>query len=121
MGARNLRGAKSGGKAFELCWRGEDLALTVEKLFRGEPSNERMGEIRFIFLVGLIWIRRQLISDRAGDHADQMPEVKFVLDEITGQRLEQLRMRGRIGGTKIVDRVDDSPSHQMKPDAIGLG
>ena len=50
---------------------------------------------------------------------DQRLQPHLVVEQVVGQCLEQRRVRRWIGLAEVVDRLDDSPSHQVKPDAIG--
>src|SRR2546425_11176272 len=65
-------------------------------------------------------LRSKLVGARVHDEADLVARVEFVSCEVISQRLEQLGMRCRIGGAKVIGRIDQAAPHQVIPDAVGL-
>ena len=53
--------------------------------------------------------------------ADQALDVEPVLDEILGQRGEQLFVRSRVGGAHVIHRVDQAAAHEVGPHAVHYG
>src|SRR5262249_38627856 len=65
--------------------------------------------------------RRKLIRARRGDGANQPSQIVTMRDEIRRERVQQRRMRGWIGWTQIVHRLDEAATEQVFPDAIDGG
>ena len=53
---------------------------------------------------------------RAGDHANEPPKIEPVAGEIIGQDLQ--RRRDRRLRFEVIDRLDERPAEQQRPDAI---
>ena len=49
-----------------------------------------------------------------------MPQIELVADEILSQRIQKRRVRGRVRGAKVIDRIHDASAHQVVPDTVNL-
>src|SRR2546430_2507550 len=58
------------------------------------------------------------IPVRLHDRPQQMLQVVFVRYEVGRQRVEQLRVAGRVGRPQVVKRLDQPAAHQVAPEAI---
>ena len=85
-----------------------------------QAADERVGEIDFVALIGFVRLGRKLVGARIHDEPNQVAHIKPVVDEILRQRAEQGGVRRRVGGAKVVGRINQTTAHEMEPDAVDL-
>ena len=75
--------------------------------------------VRINLRAGHVWLARLPVrtgEDHLSNHVLQRP---VAVHELRGEKIEQIRMRGRLaGGAEVVDRLDDAAPKQMMPDTV---
>ena len=90
----------------------------VGQLLGAEPPRFVMGEVDPVVLVPLVRLEGRLIGPGGGDRPHQVAEVKVVLDQVGGQRVQEGCVDWLVRGADVVDRVDDAAAHEVAPDAV---
>ncbi len=68
--------------------------------------------------LSLVGPSAELIGPADQDRADQGLEVELHRDELGGQAVEQLVVRGGVGVAEVIHRLDDPPADQVIPDPV---
>ena len=87
----------------------------VEEHFGGEALGVVTGEILFVDFVVLVGKLAELIDLRAADRAHQVFQIVTGVDEVSGQGVEQFRVRRWIGFAQVIFRLDDAAVEEMFP------
>ena len=80
--------------------------------------------MRVVFLILHVLLgrlRRRLVGGRLHDGADQVIHIEPALDEVLGERVQHVFVRGRIGGAHVVHRFHQPPAHEVAPYAVHEG
>ena len=116
-----LPGARASGHAAEPWADAGHARHRIQQLLGLQRPDDGSGEVALIVLVRRRGSGRQLVGPRTHDRPNHRLEIEFVLDEVLRQGVEQFGIDGGIGVAEIIDRIDDSASQEMLPDAIDLG
>ena len=106
------------GKAVERGRRAGHGRDRVEQDFGRQELGLGVREIEAVVRVQRVGGRAELIGAAVQDRADQLLEVVAVLDEVGREAVEQLVVAGGVGVAEVVDRLDDPPADQVKPDPV---
>ena len=87
----------------------------------GQSADVSAGKVEVVVLIGVVGFGGQLVSPRSHDPSDQVAQIKLVRRKVGRQGLEQGGMAWRVGRPEIVDRIDQAPAHEVKPDPVYLG
>ena len=79
-----------------------------------------MAVVDLVVLVPFIGGERELIGAALDDDLHQVADIETTLDEFVGQVLQQFRIARRIAGADVIQRLNDTGSGQVAPDAIGI-
>ena len=60
------------------------------------------------------------IAERTADLAHDFSDIELAGNKLVGQMLKQLRVRGRIARSDIVDRFNESGAGQVSPDPVRI-
>src|SRR5262245_3193419 len=99
------------------------LIHSIEKNFSEQSPTIKSSEVLPIISVVFCRLAGELINVAVEHDANDVLGVELVLDEILGERIEQLGDRRGVCLTQIIDFVDEAASEKMAPQAIhhGLG
>ena len=78
-----------------------------------------MREVVAVVGVPLVGDDGRLIGPGVDDGAHQVAQIEIVRHEILGQRIQQGRIRRRIGRANIVHRIDDALAQEIAPHPVG--
>ena len=93
--------------------------IASSKHLGGQQPNDGMREIRIVAGVRLVRRRAQLVGSRLHDPSDQWLQPHAVGLEVGGDRVQERGVGRRIRLAEIIDRIDDAPAQQVKPDPVG--
>ena len=77
-----------------------------------------VGEVDPVVLVPLVGAEGRLVRPGGGDRPHQVAQIEVVLDQVGGERIEQLGVHWLVRGADVVDRVDDAAAHEVAPHAV---
>ena len=63
-------------------------------------------------------IRTELVDPGPHDRPHQLAEGELALDQVITQGIEKFRVRCGIGRPHVIDGLDESRTHVIRPDAI---
>ena len=95
-----------------------DLADGVKEYFGIHPSQECSRVILLVINIGRVRLRGELIDSRSCDGTNQLLEVKLLLNEMSGKRVEKSGIRRRVGRAYVVNGVNDAAPHELRPQSI---
>ena len=111
---RPLRIARKPGR------RADDGMEGVVEGLRREAAGEGMRVVDLVVVVPAVVVHRQPVRPRGADLGEDVPHVEAAVDERPGQVLEEGRVRRRIAGPDVVDRIDDPGAEQIAPQPVDV-
>ena len=78
-----------------------------------------MREVVAVGRIPFIGRECRLINTGVGDGPHQMLQIEIMIHEVFGQRIQQRRVRRRVGGPDIVHRIDDALAQKITPNPVG--
>ena len=78
-----------------------------------------MGEVVAVAGVPLVGRDGRLIRPGADDGAHQVAQIEIVRHEILLERVQQRRIRRRIGRANVIHRIDDALAREIAPHPVG--
>src|SRR5206468_7226525 len=92
------------------------------QLLRRQGSSQAASErfFRRLRCTGGI-AARQLIDTAIRNRSQEMAQVEAVSNKIIGQKAQYVGLAGRIGVVHLVDRLDQTPAKELRPNIIDGG
>src|SRR5258706_1907634 len=88
----DLDGVRAAGQAREFILGPSDLADAIEQDLSPDTADGSFAEVAFVPGVGLVGTGAKLISARGANIADQLFEIVFVIQQLCGESVQELRV-----------------------------
>ena len=93
---------------------------SIDQLFRGQHARLVMRKIAEIFFVETCCPGGGLVGVAVEDGAQEVATIIAAFTKVVRQSVQQGRIAGGIGVPEIIKGLHNPPSHQMRPDPVGL-
>ena len=105
-------------QALELCLHTGGLVDGIKQRFGRQSLDPVIAIETGVGDIGPGWLGTQLVEPAGDDGPQQCLEIVVALDKVLGQGVHQCDVGGGIGGTQVVDRLDQATAQQVTDVAI---
>ena len=116
-----IDGSSGAGHAIEFGFGTGRLIHRVQKHFCDHPSPIVTSEILPVLFVTVRGFAAELVDGAIEHQAAHVLHVKSMIDEVLCECIEELRVGGWIGGSHVINFVDESAAEEMPPQTIHQG